>query len=469
MNGTIRFDDKNLSISQLDPKLIRQVLLTDNVSSLHASASSSSSIATPSFEEFSRFDSSSMEDTMKLAFHNHLVAQDDIEPLFDLVLSLHAQLRALVPNRKDLHTLVNDDAVKAATNLQDLLHLLITASQGLQSLESEARAETTAAWRQKAQNPKETVELLTLDFLVTSALYLLFKTELCQADKQDFYLQHIWAPRIHVEGPRCLREVLDKRFASNGYVLTESWVKELVKNHHDDDGGAELTLEARRALIRKGWVETILFRKDNAMALPEIFCLDVDNINLIRQVCKRAVAGCALALHASSSASSTERIEPTSEIGLRRADLLQAMANNRSATYEDDVSNAVVAIAKAWSSLNDEMSLQSRTVAVLRGQDPVILLLDRRMQEVFVEVLIRDGPSVPTKLRSGVGGSNKSSDESTTEFEKEAEAAFCNKGLSFYASELATLSVLARKIVDLVWVVHQDLIEQTFREALDGA
>ena len=422
MNGRLRFDDKTLTISQLDTRLIRQVLLTDKFESLHVS---NTPAITPSFEDFARLDSGSIEDTVKRAYRDHLVAQDRVEPLHDVLLSLHEQLRALVPNREDLHTLVSDAAVTATKQVKDLLPILIHASLALQSLESDARAETTAAWRDKAQSVN--AEGVTSEFIATSTLYLIFKTELCQADKQDFYLQHVWAPRIHAEGPAYLRDVLDKQ--CNGYPLTKSWLKGLL----EDQEVAEATPEFFRTLTRKGWVETILFRKDNATMLPEIFAFDAENIQMIRRVCQQAVAACALALHAGV----TKRSEPTSELGMRQEDLLMVIANRGSATYEGDVASAVVAMAAAGgNSSSDEASLRSRTVAVLRGQDPVVKLLDRRMQEAFVEVSVRDCARVPGRLKTGrLETSGTPTQGSQTEFQRAAEESFCSKGLSFYASE----------------------------------
>ena len=469
MNGhgtlKIRFDDKNLTIAQLSTSLIRQVLLTNNFASLHVSDAPH---ITPTFDEYTRFDSGTVEDTVKRAFRDHLLhhgPQELLKPIIDLLLTLHTQLRNLVPNRNDLHTLVNDDTVRNVTTVKNVLPLVMHASTALRALESHARAETTQAWQEQAQrilaNHDDVV--CNNEFMVNSILYLLFKTELCQADKQDFYLQNLWAPRIHVEGPAYLRTVLNEQFRD--YTLTKAWLKEVLRTYSGPPSNRQTKPQA---LIRQAWVETILFRKDSATALPEIFSLDVPNIEFLRLGCQRAVAACALALHAGIMT----RIEPTSDVWQRREDFVRAMAHHRSRTYEMDVSDAIVAMAKASSPRwNDEGSLRNRTVAVLRGQDPVLTLFDSRMKEVFVDVIVKDGPTAPTLLRSGVGSSNttikrpSTTTEIMTEFERVAEASFCKKGLTFYASELAILCGLARKIVDLVWIVHQDLIEQTFRES----
>lgn len=459
MTETVGIDSPKFSLSQMNPKLIRQVLLTDQ-SQFSSLRVSDAPRITPTMEEFEAEQlnaSVSSQATMKRAFVDHLVQRQDMEGLHSLVLTLHTQLRELVPNRKDLHTLVNDEDVQNTTTPVEILPLLIRASQCLESLESEARAETTAAWRQKAQEQGDA----SAEYVVISTLYLLYKIELAQADKQDFYLQQIWAPLIHVEGSKHLRTVLDKQYGIDDYKLTKAWIRDLATNSAVEEPNE------RRKLLRKGWVETILFRKSAAAALPEVFSLDVDTLQKIRHVCKRAVACCALALHASGGDSNKLKvqIDATSEVGLRRADLVQAMGDNRSPTYEQDVSTAVVALAKTWSSLGNEQSLRNRTVAVLRGQDPVIQLLDRRMQEVFMGVVTDDSVLSPSELRSGNAAAPSMTNTSITQEQRKAEDAFRNKGLSFQDSELATLSIAAKKIVDLVWVLHQDVIDKAFKQA----
>lgn len=457
MAHPISLGDSKPPLAQMDPKFIRQVLLTDQsqFSSLRASDAPRT---TPTLAEFEteQLRSSSPQATMKRAFVDNLVQRRDMEGLQSLVLTLHEQLRSLVPNRKDLHSLVSDDAVQATGTPGSLLPVLIRAAHGLESLESEARAESTAEWRLNAQAEQNA----TAEFIVISTLYLLHKAELAQADKKDFYLQHIWAPLIHAEGAEHLRGVLDEKFAADDYQLTKAWIKELVMSKNVQDA------KERRTLMQKGWIETILFRKSASTSLPEVFSMDADNLQMTRQVCKRAVASCALALHASGGNSSklTEEIVPTSTVGLRRLDLVDAMGNNRSPTYEQDVSTAVVALAKVWGSLSDETSLRNRTVAVLRGQDLVIQLLDRRMQDAFVEVVTDDAPLAPSGLRSGNAAIAKSS---KTEEQRRAESVFRNKGLSFHDTELATLSIVAKKIVDLVWVLHPAVIDKAFNEAAE--
>jgi hypothetical protein len=460
MTEAVGINSPKFALSQMNPKLIRQVLLTDQ-SQFSSLRVSDAPRITPTIEEFEaeqlQASSSSPQATMKRAFVDHLVERQDMKGLHSLVLTLHTQLRALVPNRKDLHSLVNDEDVQNTNTPVELLPLLVRASQCLESLESEARVETTAAWRRKAQQQSSA----SAEYVVTSTLYLLYKVDLTQADKQDFYLQQIWAPLIHVEGSKYLRTVLDKQYGVDDYKLTKEWIRDLAMNSTVQDP------KERRTMLRKGWVETILFRKTAATTLPEVFSLDVDTLQTIRHVCKRAVACCALALHASGGDSNKlkEQIEATSEVGLRRADLVQAMGDNSSPTYEEDVSAAVVALAKTWSSLSNEQSLRNRTVTVLRGQDPVIQLLDRRMQEVFVGVVTDDSALSPSELRSGTAVAPSTTNPASTQEQRKAEAAFRNKGLSFQDSELATLSITAKKIVDLVWVLHQDVIDKAFNQA----
>jgi hypothetical protein len=470
-----QLDDANLTISQLDPKLIHQVLLTrpSKFSALHVSGAPRS---TPSFDEFveSFLEDDSLESVMKRAYRDHVIdaaCEERLEPLHQLMLDLHRSLRSLVPHRTDLHSALDDEKVRNASK-HELFLLLLHASRCLQNLESPERVETTELWQKEAPvtaSMLEDKEEGYIPFLVNSTFYHIYKTELCLTDKQDFYLQQIWAPRIHKEGPEYARALLKNDHQS--CQVTKTWIKELVQSageikRHE----VKQSRRARQAVLRRGWIENLLFRKSDATTLPEVFALDSDNISMIRHVCKRAVAGCALALHAGIS--QTERVEPTSNLGFRRADLIQAMGRSNliPTRYEEGVSQAVVELAKVSATLDEvaEKTLENRTIAVLRGEDHVIQLLDRRMQQAFVEIVTCDAPVVPASMETGRVQPCKaaSEDTATSEFEREAEVVFCKKGLSFYAPELASLSLFAKEIVDLAWSVHMALLEEAFLDAV---
>jgi len=320
----------------------------------------------------------------------------------ELLLSLHKALRDLVPSRTDLHGLLSDKAVKDATSLPELVSFAIKAAKALQQLESEVRAESTFQWIQSTLNLHyDSLSEESISFLVTSILYLLFKADLCNKDKQDFYLSHVWASKIVQQGPDLEREAFQARFGPfsdpSTAPSTRQWIQSLVENTSDRDALASSAKDARRNLVRAGWIDNILFRSPNLqpLALPEILELDADRIQNIRQVTRLAAAGSALALHACNAAGQSTDIlnqdpqNQSTSLELRRVALVQAMRERSKppATYEADVADAVLALAKEWKPSLDESTismLQSRTQSVLRAQDPVIQLLDSRMKSGFL-------------------------------------------------------------------------------------
>jgi hypothetical protein len=191
--------------------------------------------------------------------------------------------------------------------------------------------------------------------------------------------------------------------------------------------------------------------------------LDVDQLQSIRLVTKRAAAGSALALHACNAAGMRTSVleEPpqaSSPLELRRVDLLEAMAGTTNAEYEENVANAVVRLAKDWNpslETNAEMALWNRTSSVLRGEDPVICLLDSRMKQVFTELMDWKPSASNVIMQSGRCAAQKPGWDA---FETAAKQAFCKRGLSFHASDLASASRLAKKIADLAWKVYGDCL-----------
>jgi T-complex protein 11 len=448
----IRNDDKNLTLSRFDAKLIRQVLLTDDFEAFHDSK------VTPWFSEFQSFDGSDPETIMKRAFRDHVVAQEDDSSQRELIHSLHESIRSLIPNRKDLHdTIVNDASIgESSGNPRALLLCLVHASEALQSLESEARAITTEDWRRLAIEKIDSE--CSVEFMVSSAMYLLLKAELCQADAQDFYLQNIWAPQIHMEGPSYLQNLMDKKFGD--YSITKTWLKNLMQDIPVVDENDKC---AFRNILGKGWVQDILFCKHEATILPEIFSFDMEALIIIREACQKAVIASSLMLHCGI----TKRVDPQSDLGFCLERLLTILSNYQSDAYEANVSNTVVALAKENGTLADETTLRNITLSTLKGQDPVIVLLNRRVQDTFLEMISKEGPIIPNILKSGVQDSIRSRKESG--LEHVAEDLFYQRGILVYTFELAKLSVLSRKIVDLTHSIHQGLIENTLQNVLTNS
>ncbi len=137
-------------------------------------------------------------------------------------------------------------------------------------------------------------------------------------------------------------------------------------------------------------------------------------------------------------------------------------------------------------------SLQSRTKSTLKGEDPVIQLLDNRMRDVFrmlvMNPLNETPQQVPTSLKTGRNFNSflngrrrqgrqqqqpvptstsalKSNDTFDSIFKKRAKQEFIKKGFAFYSNELAEASLLASRTINLVLGIHFQVIEKLFVEA----
>ena len=415
-------NDDALGMGSVDPHLVHRILLTDP-SQFASLTASHHSEPTPTFDDFcnelSPSPDQSVEYTVKRAYRNRTIeltnASNDIKKLRDLLLELHQAIRALVPNRPDLHSILKDKAVEKAGTSKDLLPHLVAAGDALSRLESEFRSESTQEWLAKARsdeirnmNTKQMIE-----FLVTSMLYLMLKTELCQQDKQDFFLTNVWAPQVQHQGPEFERNAFEARYGKfndkDTAPLTRKWISELVTKSNRQE--LVESSNARKAMVKQGWINEILFRGSDKppLSMPEILALDFEQLSSIRFVTRGAAAGSALALHACNAAGVStsvlnEPVDATSSVELCRQGIAEAMSNREISEsreeYEEKVGKAVVRLAREWNpslSTDAESQLKSRTTSVLRAEDPVIRLLDSRMKEVFSMLMNWDPSSASVR------------------------------------------------------------------------
>jgi hypothetical protein len=214
--------------------------------------------------------------------------------------------------------------------------------------------------------------------------------------------------------------------------------------------------------------------------MPEILAMDFEHLNSIRLVTRSAAAGSALALHACNAAGVSssvlnEQLDVTSPIYTCRQAIAEAMISQHNFTskeaYEESVGQAVVRLAKEWNpslSPDAEGRLKNQTTSVLRAEDPVIRLLDTRMKEVFSTLVKWKPSSASVEMRSGRGmdSPRRPLDTSARAFLVAAKSAFCQRGLSFYASDLANVSYLAKKVADVAWRVYEEpLLEKMILDA----
>jgi hypothetical protein len=221
MTETNNIDSKGTM--SLDPQLVHRILLTDpsRFPTLTVSGQSQSD-KTPTFDDFckdlSPSSNQSVENTMKRAYRERITemvdTSRDIKPLQELLLELHKAARSLVPNRPDLHSVLKDEEVRKTKSPKQLLPHVVAAGDALSRLESELRSETTLQWLQKAKSD-DTRKLdlkPTIEFLVTSMLYLMLKVETCHQEKQDFFLGHVLAPCIYIQGSDFERQAFEAKY-----------------------------------------------------------------------------------------------------------------------------------------------------------------------------------------------------------------------------------------------------------------
>lgn len=136
-------------------------------------------------------------------------------------------------------------------------------------------------------------------------------------------------------------------------------------------------------------------------------------------------------------------------------------------------SQSIIALNPSLAESEVLQSLLNRVKATLRGEDPVIKLLDNRMRGIFRELVVsnpKNNQLVPTSLRTGRSLSlgQRSSDETFNSlFMRAAKKEFIAKGFAFYSSELAEASLLACRTINLVLSIYGNtLLESLFTKEL---
>jgi hypothetical protein len=502
----------------VDPRLVHRVLLTDPVDFSSLTMSGHPRVTTTqTYTEFSdslegsRTSSRSssggsnpinMQALVRGAARDVLCQRvqtsQSLEPAKEVLLELHNKVRQLIPSRKDLHSLLKDEGVQQAENLSQLQSATLVIAQALLQLESPARSASTMEFI-KAQSKSiptssnDEMNPESISALITPLFYLMWKIELCAADMQDFYLANVWAPQIHQNGMSLAHEYFQAQYGkftdSTTAPKTRQWIQSLLDKEMQQQAGphAADTITTsrqsgawRQALLAKGWIEDIMFRSPDlpVLALPEILALDADNLADIRQVTRLAMAGSALALHACTTAGqSTDALNHQVQdrsLEVQRVALVQAMNEQQRrspADYERIVGDAVVALALQWNSDMEETavsSLRNRVTVTLRGEDPVLKLLNGRMKECFAQLVVKlrepaaaSANVVPAALKSGrpmvVDGSAAPVERPIDPFLKEAKQLFCSRGLAFYASDLAQAAKQAAQVSDLAWKLYGEV------------
>lgn len=460
---------------EVNPQLVHRILLTgpSNFESLRKSRQ----IPRSSFEEFRQnvLHTSDPVSAVKRAYHDHMMRQveaaETLQPLHKfLITELHTSIRALITKdvfQQKFH--LTDDNTFSDDPAQ-FLPYVNEAAQALSALESPSRAETTTAWMHTVADMPDVEK--DVSFVTLSLLFLMDKTEICSLEKTDFYVTNVVAPRIcsSGEGKSMERQFFHERFGSQP-PITRDWIKSLVQELSQDERDQLRNLStARSHLIQKGWIETILFQDKASTVLPEIFAWDLPNLESIRNTTRTAASGCALGWHASRAAKCDPDVILQEES--KGAPLVKAMQNRNHRSiqdYELSVEDAVVSLARSCKGgpLEDNDTLRGQTRAVLQGQDAVMKLLDDRMRQLFVELSIDSTETPLPVLRTGQRtASGLSNEQELSPFVAKARTRFKERGLAFYALELAEATELATKVAVLAYALYaQEFLDQMILDA----
>ncbi len=466
---------------ELDLPLVHRILLTDPGKFDTLQEEKKSPRLT--FEQFQEqvLQSNDSNYVVKRAFHDHLKESIEIKdnwlPMHNLLLELYTSIRSLVPNRPDLHVLLQDPKFEESYSNShfDAESKIRLAAQSLAQLESEFRAETTVQWIQYTDSVKQDSSDISnkddnVSFWIMSILYFIEKAEVCAKEKQDFYLTHVIAPRLYRtgEGFSIERSAFRKKFPPIP-PTSQQWIFQLIEflDQNQKERLRHSTKE-RQGLVVTGWIQSILFETEQETPLPEIFALDLTALLSIRKVTRAAAAGCSLGWHACRAVgrSSTDIVLQEEQQG---TGLVQAM-NERSRystvdAYEEAVADSLLSLTQKW---NDGVPLQpsiiemlrGQTTAVLRGVDPVLKLLDERMKQVFVRlatlVNINEIPGGPIAMQTGQSALLKTGTQLDSPFVHFARQEFCQTGLAFYSHDLAHAVEYAIRIADLAYQLYAD-------------
>jgi len=436
---------------------------------------------------------------MKLAYFN-VVAQEmstgNYVPVQGLLKELHDKMRTLLPNRQDLHSHINDDDIGYSSCLSDIIRVLNRSGYLLANyLEAPSRAESTRellgcldAFNSRNRDGDGDNVPLTIPyefetehlFAVASIAFILQKVELCQMDVSNYKFAHQLAPFIHQVGHEYERSHFRKTHGDYGTVpirelqqmlpSTHAWVRNTVGLFESTDNiTMQSNLEQKMDFIKgRGFVDGILFTKQE-LVLPELFSLDIEGINSIRNEARCCVMASALSIHAFNIIGSS--ILKT-EVGVVGNNELTSVLRKKHFERDDLEAEVIAALtsfttALAERSLSEEEcnTLKNHALAVLRGNDPVLKLLDNRIRSYF-RYACRWTPdtkstgerSAPIEMKTGRKVVKGDDDlparsgvaSSKAEFSLAAHKEAKRLGFTFVSSDLIAAGNKARLIISLV-------------------
>lgn len=445
---------------------------------------------------------------MKLAFFNGVAQEMSTEnyvPVRELLKALHDKMRTLLPNRQDLHSHINDDTIGYSSCTSDVIRVLIRSGYLLANyLESPSRAETTRelitcleAFNSRFRNGEDSTPLtipygLETEhlFVVASIAFVLQKAELCQLDVSNYKFSQL-APYIHQVGSEYERDHFTKTYGDFSAVSnirelrqmlpsTNAWIKETLGLCDSTDNiTLQSSLDQKMDFIKgRGFVDGILFTK-NELALPELFSLDVESINNIRNTARCCVIASALSLHACNIIGSSVLNKTEDNV---HDNILTSVLTKKHFSRDQLESEVIASLTSFTTALAERgltdvecETLKNHALAVLRGSDPVLKLLDNRVRSYFrfacrwTPADKSEGISAPVEMKTGrsLTPTNHTPRDSGITSSKAEFSLAANKeanrlGFGFVTSDLIEAGNRARLIISLACSNYKNILSPLF-------
>lgn len=411
--------------------------------------------------------------TMEKAFADHMIenwiSNNNMVGVKEMLSEIMQKMRNLVPKRVDLHVLFSDTYANACEDAADVLALLARVANAMSSsLESEYRATSTLQWL-KATRSFGSTHTIPFQFpnihsyVVFSMLFLVKKLDICHADLVNFKLMRV-TPLIRQNGVSYERQCfLQKHPTFDELHGTRNWVKRM-----------NLALEAApsniHVALKEGFVDELLFVRER-ISMPEVLSLDAARISSIRDRTQRAVICSSLFLHASNIAqcrvSSLQSEPKLSKAKYHKDVIMKSLRNNL--PYDElyrTISVAVVSLTEAICEVELENatieSLLSATDSVLKGSDPVLSLMDKRIRDLFKAACTFELSKVnaPQSMRSGIQSSKSLApgEAQKNMFSEELRVKSMKLGFGVVAEDIVEASYDAFKIIDHCIKVHDEYV-----------
>lgn len=375
------------------------------------------------------------------------VKSNDVSGMHEMMSEIFTKMRNLVPKRTDLHDhFSHKEALKCSTPCDFLEMLARIANVMGDSLESPYRAESTLQWLRATVrfcSGKGTVPFDFPDiesYVIVSMAFLVKKLDVCHADIVNYRLVKV-TPLIRANGVHYERKRFQQKHGSSvdGLHGTRSWLMRMMP---EIAGCATL----RMATLKKGFVDELLFVQER-MSMPEVLCLDAARIGSIRERVQRIVIASSLFLHACTimnvRCTSLLSEEALSKIKFDKNEIMMSLKNNHS--YDElyaKASSSILSFANGtflhwlqnvcsctWltkliriysnsiligltgTDIDDSVRerLLYATGSVLKGVDPVLSLMDKRVRDVFRTACslhlksISQNRGAPKTMRTGIG------------------------------------------------------------------